>query len=254
MNCAFHSRNTAVVQCQNCGRGLCPACDHRIRGFPYCQDCIVAGIGLLQASPPSIASNNFPASRVSPLLATLLSLVCPGLGAAYLGKTVKALMHFALFAGLFQMAIMTRGTAVFVLGFLGMWLFAAVDTWRTALSNGQSNLSIEDSLSQKLTGKPLSWGAMLVIFGIILFLPIPFGIRLFPLLLIGFGVYLLIEHFRRTKNSEPANTYLRQSNDSYENAQLPSFSTVAEFRQTPVSPSATQTGSARPTTRFGNRP
>ena len=41
MSCAYHLTNRAVVQCSRCGRPLCPACDHRIRGFPYCQDCIV---------------------------------------------------------------------------------------------------------------------------------------------------------------------------------------------------------------------
>ncbi|MDM7923150.1 MAG: hypothetical protein QUS14_12695, partial [Pyrinomonadaceae bacterium] len=47
-NCAYHSQNVAVVQCNGCGKALCPACDHRIKGFPYCQDCIVQGIDLLR--------------------------------------------------------------------------------------------------------------------------------------------------------------------------------------------------------------
>ena len=70
--------------------------------------------------------------RTSPVVASLLSLVCPGLGAAYNGQTVKALVHFAVFVGLFQMAILTGGTLLFVFGFLGMWLFASLDAWRTA--------------------------------------------------------------------------------------------------------------------------
>ena len=48
MNCAYPMTNRAVVQCSRCARPLCPACDHRIRGFPYCQDCIVAGVEVLQ--------------------------------------------------------------------------------------------------------------------------------------------------------------------------------------------------------------
>ncbi len=250
MNCAFHSINTAVVQCQNCGRGLCPACDHRIRGFPYCQDCIVSGIGLLQ-TPSNVGTTNYSTTRVSPFLATIFSLIFPGLGAAYLGKTCKALSHFALFAGLFQMAILTK-SAVFVLGFLGMWLFAAVDTWRTAVSGRRDPASLEESLSQKLTGKPLTWGVALVILGIILFLPIPFGIRLFPLLLVGLGVYLLVENFRQPIASETSQNSLG-TQTGFQQEQLTAFSNVTEFRPNDFSASAqTQTGSVRPTTRFGN--
>ena len=47
MNCAYHIHNPAVVNCNGCGKPLCPACDHRIKGFPYCQDCIVMGVDLL---------------------------------------------------------------------------------------------------------------------------------------------------------------------------------------------------------------
>jgi hypothetical protein len=48
MYCSYHAKNPAVVQCNQCARWLCPACDHRVRGFPFCQDCIVAGVELLR--------------------------------------------------------------------------------------------------------------------------------------------------------------------------------------------------------------
>ena len=48
MYCGYHAKNPAVVQCNQCARWLCPACDHRVRGFPFCQDCIVAGVELLR--------------------------------------------------------------------------------------------------------------------------------------------------------------------------------------------------------------
>ncbi len=57
------------------------------------------------------------------MIATLLSMVCPGLGAAYNGQTVKALVYFAVFVGLFQMAVLTGGAPLFVLSFIGMWFF-----------------------------------------------------------------------------------------------------------------------------------
>ena len=131
MNCAYHSQNAAVVSCNGCSRPLCPACDHRIKGFPYCQDCIVLGVDLLRQQT---RTNNAPfvKKRTSPFIATLLSMICPGLGAAYNGQTIKAIVYFAVFVGLFQMAILTSGTPLFVLGFIGMWFFSALDSWRTA--------------------------------------------------------------------------------------------------------------------------
>lgn len=68
-------------------------------------------------------SDNVPfvRRRTSPFIAAVLSLICPGLGAAYNGQTVKAPVYFAVFAGLFQMAVLTSGAPLFVLGFIGMW-------------------------------------------------------------------------------------------------------------------------------------
>ncbi len=48
MNCAFHGQNIAVVNCNGCGKPLCPSCDHRVKGFPFCQECIVSGVELLR--------------------------------------------------------------------------------------------------------------------------------------------------------------------------------------------------------------
>src|SRR5260370_7622516 len=130
MNCSYHTKNPATVQCNQCARALCPACDHRIRGFPFCQDCIVAGVEMLQTQSRAQVS---PTSvrKSSPVIATLLSLFVPGLGAAYNGQTSKALVHFAIFASFFQMAVVTDGVTFFVLGVIGTWLFAAVDASRT---------------------------------------------------------------------------------------------------------------------------
>jgi hypothetical protein len=106
MNCAYHNQNVAVVGCNGCGKPLCPACDHRIKGFPFCQDCIVAGVELLRNHNNS-AYVPLVKAQTSPFFATVLSFVCPGLGAAYNGQTGKALIHFAVTVGLFQMALLT---------------------------------------------------------------------------------------------------------------------------------------------------
>ncbi len=197
MNCAYHTHNAAVVSCNGCGRPLCPACDHRIKGFPYCQDCIVMGVDLLRQQNQS---NHVPfvRKRTSPVLATLLSMLCPGLGAAYNGQTVKALVYFAVFVGLFQMAVLTSGTPLFVLGFIGMWFFAALDAWRTAqmIRSGLTPDVADDILVKRFSGNPKMWGGVLTVLGVaFLFqrvLGIPFLMRgILPLMLIGLGVYVL---------------------------------------------------------------
>lgn len=208
MNCAYHTQNVAVVGCNSCGKPLCPACDHRIKGFPYCQDCIVSGVELLrnynQSSYAPIIKR-----QTSPLIATLLSFVCPGLGAAYNGQTAKALIYFAVFVGLFQMAVLTGGLPIFVLGFIGMWLFAALDSFRTArlIRSGVTPNGAEDIIVQRFSGNPRLWGIVLTILGASFFLQAFFNIRFFiravlPILLIGLGVYILRDYIFKPKNKE----------------------------------------------------
>src|SRR2546421_12871699 len=155
MNCAYHSKNPAVVECTHCARALCTACDHRIRGFPYCQDCIVEGVKLLQEQTQSNVLSNLRRSN-SPIVALLLSFV-PGLGAAYNGQTSKAIVHFAIFASFFQMAVVTNGVAIFVLGVFGTWLFAGVDACRTAqlMRAGLAPDAEEDAITRQLYGNPV---------------------------------------------------------------------------------------------------
>ena len=166
MNCAYHTHNAAVVGCNGCGRALCPACDHRIKGFPYCQDCIVQGVDLLRQQ--SQANNvHYVKKRTSPVFATFLSMICPGLGAAYNGQTVKALVHFAVFVGLFQMAVLT-GTALFFFGSIGMWFFAALDSWRSAqmIRSGLTPDVADDILVSRFSGNPKLWGIVLLVLGV----------------------------------------------------------------------------------------
>lgn len=207
MNCAYHIHNGAVVNCNGCGKPLCSACDHRIKGFPFCQDCIVSGVELLRQQNQSSYAP-FVKRQTSPLIATILSFVCPGLGAAYNGQTTKALIYFAVFAGLFQMAVMT-GMALFVLGFLGMWVFAAVDAWRTAhaIRSGVTPNDAEDILVQRFSGNPKAWGIVLTILGFSFFLQTFLNVRfiskfVLPVLLIGLGVYLLRQYVFKSKKKE----------------------------------------------------
>lgn len=220
MNCAYHGQNAAVVNCNGCGKPLCPSCDHRIKGFPFCQDCIVSGVELLKNYNQS-AYAPIIKRQTSPFIAALLSLVCPGLGAAYNGQTTKALVYFAIFVGLFQMAILTGGMPLFVLGFLGMWLFAALDSYRTAnlLRSGVIPNTAEDFIVRRFSGNPKLWGIVLTALGASFFLNAFFNIRILmrgilPVLLIGFGIYLLRDYVFKSKKAEPNWTDFDARNNS----------------------------------------
>ena len=207
MYCSYHAKNPAVVQCNQCARWLCPACDHRVRGFPFCQDCIVAGVEMLRlhshAHPSSILRR-----KSSPFVATLLSFV-PGLGAAYNGQTSKAIVHFAIFASFFQMAVLTQGVHFFILGVLGTWLFAAVDACRTAqlMRAGLAPDAEEDVIARRLYGNPFAWGVTLIIIGTLFLLHTLLGVQLpikelLPVALVALGAYMLFDYLRRGKSSD----------------------------------------------------
>ena len=200
MSCSYHIQNTAVVSCNGCGRPLCAACDHRIKGFPFCQDCIVQGIDLLRQQS---RTNHVPfvRKRTSPVIASFLSMICPGLGAAYNGQTVKALVHFAIYVGLLQMMILKSGTPImlaFALGMVGMWSFAALDAWRSAqmIRAGLTPDVADDILVSRFAGSPKIWGILLVGLGasfvFIRFIDRTFLTRVIvPVMLIGLGIYVL---------------------------------------------------------------
>src|SRR5205823_10209583 len=146
------------------------ACNNRVRGFPFCQDCIVTGVEMLRQQSQSPASHVVQ-RKISPFVATLLSFV-PGLGAAYNGQTSKAIVHFAIFASFFQMAVLTQGVHFFVLGVLGTWLFAAVDACRTAqlMRAGLAPDTEEDVIARRLYGNLLVLGITLMVIGMVFLL------------------------------------------------------------------------------------
>jgi hypothetical protein len=243
MNCSYHIQNAAVVSCNGCGRPLCPACDHRIKGFPFCQDCIVQGVDLLRQQS---RTNHVPfvKKRTSPVISTLLSMICPGLGAAYNGQTVKALVYFAVFVGLFQMAILTGGTPLFVLGFMGMWCFAALDAWRTAqmIRSGLTPDVADDVLVSRFSGNPKLWGIVLLVLGVGFvfnrFIDRAFLTRvILPVMLIGLGIYVIRGYILkpRSEQAQPSNWQPReQTNFALARSQPPQAEyQVADFTNRP---------------------
>src|SRR5436853_2525361 len=204
MNCSYHTKNAATVQCNQCARPLCPACDHRIRGFPFCQDCIVAGVEMLRYQQSRSPDAFVIRRKTSPFIATLLSFFVPGLGAAYNGQTSKALVHFAVFASFFQMAVVTDGTAFFALGVFGTWLFAAVDACRTAqlMLAGLAPDAEQGAITRQLYGNPIAWGITLVTLGIVFLMHTLLGVqfpvkRTLPVALVILVAYMLFDYLKR---------------------------------------------------------
>jgi hypothetical protein len=178
-----------------------------VRGFPFCQDCIVAGVELLRhhghANPSHILRR-----KSSPFVATLLSFV-PGLGAAYNGQTSKAIVHFAIFASFFQMAVLTQGVHFFILGVFGSWLFAAVDACRTAqlMRAGLATEEEEDVIARRLYGNPFAWGVTLIVIGTLFLVHTLLGVQLpikelLPVALVALGAYMLFDYLRRGRSSD----------------------------------------------------
>lgn len=210
MYCTYHSTNPAAVKCTHCARALCQSCDHRVRGFPFCQDCIVSGVEALQQQT-RLAPLPQTRRSSSPLAAGLLSILVPGLGAAYNGQISKAVFHFALFASLFQLSAVSQAAPFFVWGVFGVWLFAIVDAYRTAqlIRAGLTPKTEEDAIAGRLHGNPLAWGALLVALGSLILLHTVFNINLpvreiLPVALIMIGAYMAVEYVRQRQSRSHA--------------------------------------------------
>jgi hypothetical protein len=147
--------------------------------------------------------------QTSPFVATLLSFFVPGLGAAYNGQTSKAIVHFAIFASFFQMAVVTDGVTFFILGVAGTWLFAAVDACRTAqlMRAGLAPDAEEDAITRQLYGNPVAWGITLVALGSIFLAHTLLGVqfpvrRTLPVALVVLGAYMLFDYLKRRRRRE----------------------------------------------------
>ncbi|MCS6816016.1 MAG: hypothetical protein N0A16_04710 [Blastocatellia bacterium] len=206
--CAYHPTHRALVRCSACHRPLCPACDHRIKGFPYCQECIVRGVELLRRST-RWTSAEAPRRPPSPRLAALCALV-PGLGAVYNRQNVKAFVHFLLIVGFFELADVTD-LALFGFGGAVFYLFSILDAYRTAeaIARGMDPVEEDDRLRQLLR-EHLAWVALglILLGGFILVSDVIEALRislagrhLWPLVLIALGAYLLYRSARLRASS-----------------------------------------------------
>jgi hypothetical protein len=204
MRCYYHSDVESVHGCSTCRKFLCPACAHSIKGRVYCQDCLVAGADLAAlAATPRLA--NF-----SPARAALFAII-PGIGAVYNRQYVKAVLHFAIFAGLSIIA--SSGPGIFGLAAFAWYVFTIIDAYRSAqaiLRNVIINPALLEEDAEDIN-VPI-WGGVLVLLGVLFFLN-NLGVFslaemtrfLWPLFFVALGIYLVVEYYlsSRTKPVMP---------------------------------------------------
>ncbi|MDA2926880.1 DUF5668 domain-containing protein [Acidobacteria bacterium AH-259-G07] len=198
MKCYYHPDLDSANSCSVCSKFLCASCSHTIKGKVYCQDCLVAGAELATiASSPRFAN-------YSPARAALFAIV-PGLGAVYNRQYVKAVVHFAIFAGLAMLADEVEG--IFVLGAISFYVFMIVDAYRSAQSILRQQVAHPETIEEESEEINLPvWGSVLVLMGVLFFLGnlgvfslrevIRFG---WPLIFVAGGIYLILDYYLLNK-------------------------------------------------------
>jgi hypothetical protein len=203
MYCSYHPNHVAQVRCSSCSRSLCPACDHRIRGYPYCQDCILLGI-------QSLSQNYYRHREGSKAaLAGLLGIV-PGLGAVYNRQNFKAAIHFLAVVGTFQLTHLHFMSGLFALGGVVLYIYSIIDAYRTAqkISRGESAAVDEARFKRSVVKSAPYVGVFFIICGILTVVqmvhPVPLlaVAKLLPVALILLGGFLLTRYFRRSAEEE----------------------------------------------------
>jgi hypothetical protein len=151
MNCTVHTDVAATGYCRNCGRALCAACAREVRGALYCEPCLAGLVG----TPLSMAA---PAAPGTPHPGAALALgFIPGLGAAYNGEYLKALIHVIIFAGL--ISAQTQDISAGYHAFLGIaigcfYFYMPIEAYRTAKSREQERLAAAAVASAAATATP----------------------------------------------------------------------------------------------------
>ena len=105
---------------------------------------------------------------------------------------------------------------------MGMWLFAALDSWRTAqmIRSGLTPDVADDILVKRFSGNPKLWGIALSVLGAAFLLQRVFGLGplmrgLLPLGLIGLGIYVLKGYIFKPKVEEEIRWSSRQPSASF---------------------------------------
>ena len=197
MKCSYHPAVESQESCSSCSKGLCMECAHKIKGKTFCQDCLVAG------TEWAAVARGIGMPTDAPRRAGFCALI-PGMGAVYNSEYLKALTFFAVFASLVMLGDKVHG--IFGFGASVFLVYTIFDSYRSAELRIRKRLepgkALQDPQERDVT--ILGWGIFLVILGILFLLqniiPYYFLDRLWPLLFILLGVYLVYRALKPGKD------------------------------------------------------
>lgn len=218
MNCATHPDLPAVAYCRTCGKPLCASCIRSVNGVIYCESCLAARIeGTVPPQPgvvPGVAPGVMHPQRSggpNPALAGILAGFFPyGVGAVYTGQYAKGLAHLLIFVGILWGLISGGGNMAPFLGIaMGFfYVYQIIDAIRSAaaIQTGQAppdpfGLARTFSTGERPNKSNVPMGAIVLIGLGVLFLLHTMDIlffsfdRLWPLVLIGIGVWLFVKRW-----------------------------------------------------------
>lgn len=200
MKCSYHPTVESQEFCGTCSRALCSECSHQIKGKIYCQDCLVRG------AEWAAAVKDLRVPTDAPKRAAALSLI-PGMGAVYNGDYQKAITQFAVFAALSVMGDSVHG--IFGFGAFVFLIFTMFDSYRTAevkLRKRMERPSEPPGTERDRT--VAAWGILLIGLGCIFllknFIHYEFISRLWPLVFIALGAYLVYRYVSDRGDDEAA--------------------------------------------------
>lgn len=212
MKCLYHPDVDSQEACSVCSKHLCPECAHKIKGKPYCQDCLVQGAEWAA----TVKGLKLPSD--SPRRAALCAII-PGIGAVYNGEYMKAITYFAVFAALSMMG--NRVNGVFGFGAFVFVLYTMFDAYRMAEAKARRSIQAgfvpESPFHEDKT--IVGWGILLIILGTIFLLQnlisFYFLNRLWPIIFILVGVYLVRRAIaaRNKKSGDSADSILGPKED-----------------------------------------
>ncbi len=168
----------------------------------------MAGVETLRRNLAGAPPPNPSLDARSPLIAGLFGLV-PGLGAAYNGQNIKALLHFIVPISLLQLGdIFSHQVELpLFLGAAAFYVFSIYDAVRTArrASLGEDIQSEDAALKRMLRENTTTLGALLTGVGVLTLIDLffPYHVqRFWPFLLILAGLFLL-RNYRQQHAMQP---------------------------------------------------
>ena len=198
MKCSYHPAVEFQEGCNICNKPLCSDCTCKIKGRVYCQDCLAQSAEWLA----TVKRLRLPAD--APQRAVWCSLI-PGMGAVYNNEYLKAVTYFAVFASLIMMGSNVHG--IFGFGAFTFLVFTMFDSYRTAEQQVRTLMESSGILKEAPDQDKslIAWGFFLMIIGILFLIqnliPYYFMNRLWPLVFILLGGYLVYQAMQDQKKS-----------------------------------------------------